>query len=111
MVITEGRPDETGLTMAQALSDMQVPVIAILDSAVAYALEAFRYAFHCSATHRVSVTCAAASSQAIEKRLFVDLEGRACVCSALSALFIPYFQGGHGPGWGRGSGGKRGCHQ
>jgi translation initiation factor eIF-2B subunit alpha len=42
VVITEGRPDETGLTMAQALSDMRVPVIAILDCAVAYALEAFR---------------------------------------------------------------------
>ena len=42
MVLTEGRPDETGLTMARALDDMHVPVIAILDSAVAYALEAFR---------------------------------------------------------------------
>ena len=44
MVLTEGRPDETGLTMARALDDMHVPVIAILDSAVAYALEAFRRA-------------------------------------------------------------------
>ena len=42
VVLTEGRPDETGLTMARALDDMHVPVIAILDSAVAYALEAFR---------------------------------------------------------------------
>ena len=42
VVITEGRPDETGLTMAQALDNMRVPTIAILDSAVAYALEAFR---------------------------------------------------------------------
>ena len=44
VVITEGRPDETGLTMAQALDNMRVPTIAILDSAVAYALEAFRCA-------------------------------------------------------------------
>ena len=44
MVLTEGRPDETGLTMARALDDMHVPVIAILDSAIAYALEAFRCA-------------------------------------------------------------------
>ena len=43
VVLTEGRPDETGLTMARALDDMHVPVIAILDSAVAYALEAFRH--------------------------------------------------------------------
>lgn len=42
VVITEGRPDETGLTMAQALDNMRVPTIAILDCAVAYALEAFR---------------------------------------------------------------------
>lgn len=43
VVLTEGRPDETGLSMAKALDDMHVPVIAILDSAVAYALEALRY--------------------------------------------------------------------
>ncbi|BDA47107.1 Translation initiation factor eIF-2B subunit alpha [Coccomyxa sp. Obi] len=42
VVITEGRPDETGLTMAQALDNMRVPTIAILDCAVAFALEAFR---------------------------------------------------------------------
>lgn len=44
VVITEGRPDETGLTMAQALDNMRVPTIAILDCAVAFALEAFRCA-------------------------------------------------------------------
>ncbi|CAL5220118.1 g2073 [Coccomyxa viridis] len=42
VVVTEGRPDETGLTMARALDDMGVPVDIILDSAIAYALERFR---------------------------------------------------------------------
>ena len=44
VVVTEGRPDETGLTMARALDDMGVPVDIILDSAIAYALERFRQA-------------------------------------------------------------------
>ena len=44
VVVTEGRPDETGLTMARALDDMGVPVDIILDSAIAYALERFRCA-------------------------------------------------------------------
>ena len=43
VVVTEGRPDETGLTMARALDDMGVPVDIILDSAIAYALERFRH--------------------------------------------------------------------
>ena len=47
VVVTEGRPDETGLTMARALDDMGVPVDIILDSAIAYALERFRQAACC----------------------------------------------------------------
>ena len=46
VVVTEGRPDETGLTMARALDDMGVPVDIILDSAIAYALERFRHVLH-----------------------------------------------------------------
>ena len=40
MVITEGRPDETGLNMARALNELRIPVVAILDSGVAYAMGA-----------------------------------------------------------------------
>ena len=47
VVVTEGRPDETGLTMARTLDDMGVPVDIILDSAIAYALERFRQATCC----------------------------------------------------------------
>ena len=43
VVVTEGRPDETGLTMARALDELHIPVTAVLDSGVAYALEAFKY--------------------------------------------------------------------
>lgn len=57
VVITEGRPDETGLTMAQALDNMRVPTIAILDSAVAYALEAFRCALPAQAGHSRTTAC------------------------------------------------------
>jgi translation initiation factor eIF-2B subunit alpha len=42
VVVTEGRPDATGLAMAKALDELKVPVVAILDCAVAYALEALR---------------------------------------------------------------------
>ncbi|KAK9840552.1 hypothetical protein WJX81_000785 [Elliptochloris bilobata] len=42
VVVTEGRPDETGLAMARDLHELGVPVIAILDSAVAFALERLR---------------------------------------------------------------------
>ena len=45
MVVTEGRPDETGLAMARELHELGVPVIAILDSAVAFALERLRCAW------------------------------------------------------------------
>ena len=39
MIVTEGRPDETGLTMARILDDMKVPVSVVLDSGVGYAME------------------------------------------------------------------------
>jgi hypothetical protein len=39
VIVTEGRPDNTGLTMAKALTDMGVPVTLVLDSGVAYAME------------------------------------------------------------------------
>ena len=42
VVITEGRPDETGIQMARALNELNVPVIAILDSAAAYSMDALR---------------------------------------------------------------------
>eukprot|EP00884_Botryococcus_braunii_P016301 jgi/Botrbrau1/3354/Bobra.0048s0048.1 len=42
VVVTEGRPDATGLAMAKALDESHIPVLAILDCAVAYALEALR---------------------------------------------------------------------
>lgn len=42
VVVTEGRPDGTGLTMARALNDCHIPVTAILDAGVARALEAGR---------------------------------------------------------------------
>ena len=45
VVVTEGRPDETGLAMARELHELGVPVIAILDSAVAFALERLRCAW------------------------------------------------------------------
>lgn len=40
VVITEGRPDETGLSMARMLDELGIPVIAVLDSGVAYAMGA-----------------------------------------------------------------------
>ena len=40
VTVTEGRPDGTGLTMARALSDLGVPVVAILDCGAAAALGA-----------------------------------------------------------------------
>ena len=48
MVVTEGRPDSTGLNMANALSKMKVPCTVVLDSAVAFALEALKWV-HASA--------------------------------------------------------------
>lgn len=42
VVVTEGRPDATGLTMANALSKMKIPCTIVLDSAVAFALEALK---------------------------------------------------------------------
>ncbi|GBF99985.1 translation initiation factor eIF-2B subunit alpha [Raphidocelis subcapitata] len=39
VVVTEGRPDGTGQSMARALDGLGVPVTLVLDSGVAYALE------------------------------------------------------------------------
>lgn len=38
-VVTEGRPDDTGLAMARALDDAGVPVTLVLDSGAAYCLD------------------------------------------------------------------------
>lgn len=38
-MVTEGRPDGTGQSMARALDELGVPVTMVLDSGVAYALE------------------------------------------------------------------------
>jgi translation initiation factor eIF-2B subunit alpha len=38
VMVTEGRPDNTGITMAKALTEMGVPVTLVLDSGVAYAM-------------------------------------------------------------------------
>ncbi|KAL3158854.1 hypothetical protein ABBQ32_011573 [Trebouxia sp. C0010 RCD-2024] len=43
VVVTEGRPDSTGLAMANALSKMKVPCTIVLDSGVAFALEALKW--------------------------------------------------------------------
>ena len=39
VIVTEGRPDETGLIMARLLEELRVPVTVILDSGVGYAME------------------------------------------------------------------------
>jgi hypothetical protein len=39
VIVTEGRPDATGLRMARALADVGVPVTLVLDSAVAFAMD------------------------------------------------------------------------
>jgi translation initiation factor eIF-2B subunit alpha len=39
VIVTEGRPDGTGETMARQLDSLGVPVTLVLDSGVAYALE------------------------------------------------------------------------
>lgn len=39
VIVTEGRPDSTGQTMAKALDDINVPTTYILDSAVGYMME------------------------------------------------------------------------
>jgi hypothetical protein len=41
VVVTEGRPDGTGQTMARALDALGVPVTLVLDCGVAYALERY----------------------------------------------------------------------
>lgn len=39
VIVTEGRPDETGLVMARLLEDLKVPVTVVLDSGVGYVME------------------------------------------------------------------------
>jgi len=39
VIVTEGRPDETGLGMARLISELGVPVTMVLDSAVGYIME------------------------------------------------------------------------
>jgi translation initiation factor eIF-2B subunit alpha len=38
-IVTEGRPDGTGLKAARALAELNIPTTLILDSGVAYAME------------------------------------------------------------------------
>lgn len=38
-IVTEGRPDETGLTMARVLSELKIPVTVALDSGIGYLME------------------------------------------------------------------------
>lgn len=39
VIVTEGRPDETGLTMARVLEELKLPVTVVLDSGVGYIME------------------------------------------------------------------------
>ena len=39
VILTEGRPDETGITTARAISDLHVPTSVILDSGVGYCMD------------------------------------------------------------------------
>lgn len=39
VVVTEGRPDDTGIRMAKSLDDMGCPVTLVLDSGVAHVME------------------------------------------------------------------------
>lgn len=41
VIVTEGRPDETGITTARALKDAGVPTSLVLDSGVGYAMEKY----------------------------------------------------------------------
>ena len=43
-MLTEGRPDSTGRSMAREVEKLHVPIVVILDSAIAYALEALKSA-------------------------------------------------------------------
>ena len=44
VVLTEGRPDETGRSMANALDKLRIPTVVILDCAAAWAIEALKCA-------------------------------------------------------------------
>lgn len=57
MVVTEGRPDETGLTMARQLDELKVPVTMVLDSGVSYALEVLRSALALAVDQKAGKTC------------------------------------------------------
>ena len=39
VVVTEGRPDETGFTMARVLDELKIPVTVVLDSGIGYVME------------------------------------------------------------------------
>lgn len=39
VIVTEGRPDETGFTMARIVDELKVPVTVVLDSGVGYVME------------------------------------------------------------------------
>lgn len=39
VIVTEGRPDETGLKTARALRELHIPVSVVLDSGVGYAMD------------------------------------------------------------------------
>jgi hypothetical protein len=39
VIVTEGRPDETGLTMARVLEELRLPTTVVLDSGVGYIME------------------------------------------------------------------------
>lgn len=39
VTVTEGRPDETGFTMAKVLADLNIPTTIVLDNAVGYIME------------------------------------------------------------------------
>lgn len=44
VVLTEGRPDGTGRSMAKSLEKLQIPTVVILDCAVGWAIEALKCA-------------------------------------------------------------------
>lgn len=55
VIVTEGRPDETGLSMARALDELHVPVTLVLDSGAAYILERCASEQYCWLEHQNSL--------------------------------------------------------
>jgi translation initiation factor eIF-2B subunit alpha len=47
IIVTEGRPDNTGLNMARALDGVGIPTTLVLDSGAAYCLDRFVDCAHC----------------------------------------------------------------